>query len=190
MKMTVLALLVAALTLTPLVAGAQGYSSSDGTTTDGTDWSGKKPDDGYRAGIALTIGEGFYFLDGEAYRGPVSVEVVPSVGWAWFKLDLGISTRLESLQIADTRAGDWNVAFRPGVRLTPPVTPLYARMAMPLEFLAEEFNWGVMFGVGADIPIMGPLGLVIEVDTTLNDQLAWGGDGLPLEFRGGISFKF
>ena len=145
---------------------------------------------GYTMGVALTIGEGVYFVDGHGYRGPVSLEVVPSIGWAWFKFDLGVSTTLESVKIADTNFGDWNVTFRPGGRLTPPSTPLYLRVAFPLQIQQHDIDYGVMFGAGADIGIAANLGLVLEIDTTLSKNLEWGGRGLPLEFRAGLSLHF
>ena len=145
---------------------------------------------GYSFGLAITLGEGMYFIDDNVYRGPVSLEVVPSLGWTWFKFDLGVSTTLESIRIAGTHVGDWSMIFRPGGRLTPPVLPLYLRIAFPLQVQRHNFDWGVMFGLGADIHLAGILGLVLEVDTALNDDLSWGGDGVPLEFRAGVSLHF
>jgi hypothetical protein len=165
-----------------LVAGtarAEGGADSKGADEGGYVW-----------GVAFTIGEGMYFIDDDVYRGPVSLEVVPSFGWAWFKFDLGLSTTLESIRIGGTNLGYWNFTFRPGGRLTPPMLPLYLRMAIPLQIQRHDFDYGLMFGVGADFPIVGILGIVIEVDTTLSDQLAWGGDGVPLEFRAGVSLHF
>lgn len=145
-------------------------------------------DRGYDFGLAFTVGEGMYFIHDHTYRGPVSLEVVPSLGWSWFKLDLGLSSTLESIRIAGTHVGDWNFTFRPGGRLTPPFLPLYLRAAIPLEIHQHSFNWGVLFGLGADIKLFWIIGLVIEVDTTLQKNLSWGGDGVPLEFRAGLSF--
>lgn len=144
----------------------------------------------YTMGVALTIGESVYFVDGDGYRGPVSLEVVPSIGWLWFKFDLGVSVTLESVEIADTHVGDWNVTLRPGGRLTPPATPLYVRVAFPLQIKEHDVDWGVMFGVGADIEIASDLGFVVELDTTLSKNLEWGGRGFPLEFRAGLSLHF
>lgn len=145
---------------------------------------------GYRFGLALTLGEGMYFIDGDVYRGPVTLEVVPSLGWTWFKFDLGLYTTLESIRIAQTKVGYWNFTFRPGGRLTPPMIPLYFRVAFPLQFRRHSFDYGVMFGAGLDIHIIAILGIVFEVDTTLTKDLEWGGDGVPLEFRGGVSLHF
>ena len=145
---------------------------------------------GYTFGLALTIGEGMYFIHDGVFRGPVSLEVVPSFGWTWFKFDLGLVTTLESIRIAGTNVGDWNFTFRPGARLTPPIIPLYLRFAVPLQIQRHDFDWGLMFGVGADIHIIGILGIVLEVDTTLSKNLEWGGRGIPLEFRGGVSLHF
>ena len=144
----------------------------------------------YTFGLALTIGEGMYFIDGSVYRSPVSLELVPSLGWSWFKFDLGLSATLESIRIAGTDVGYWNFTFRPGARLTPPMTPLYLRVAFPLQIQRHNFDWGVMFGAGADIPIIWILGIVLEVDTTLSNDLEWGGSGVPLEFRVGPSLHF
>ncbi len=80
--------------------------------------------------------------------------------------------------------------FRPGGRVTPPMIPLYFRFAFPLEIQRDYFNYGVLFGLGVDIPILPILGIVLEVDTTLNRDLEWGVVGVPLEFRGGVAFHF
>lgn len=140
--------------------------------------------------LNLTIGERVYFLDGDAYRGPVSLEVVPSFGWNWFKFDLGLYATLESIKIEGWNVGYWNFTFRPGGRVTPPGLPLYFRFAFPLQLQRNDFDYGVMFGVGVDFRVTGILGIVLEVDTTLSKYLEWGGDGVPLEFRGGISLHF
>ena len=170
----ILAMTIIALTAASARADESSESSRDGVND-------------YGFGIALTIGEGMYFIERKVYRGPVSIEVVPSIGWSWVKIDLGLSTTLESIRVAGTRAGYWNFTFRPGARLTPPMLPLYARIAFPLEIQRHDFDWGVMFGVGVDIHLVSILGLVIEADTTLSDRLEWSGAGIPLEFRVGIS---
>ncbi len=180
MKLATLVLFLVALTLAPGAAMAEEGSQS----------SGGAADNGYSFGLAATIGEGMYFIDSDVYRGPVSIEVVPSFGWSWLKLDLGLSTTLESIRIAGTDVGNWNFTFRPGGRLTPPMLPLYLRAAFPLQIQRHNFDYGIMFGVGTDIPLFGALGLVLEVDTTLSKDLEWGGKGVPLEFRGGVSFRF
>jgi hypothetical protein len=149
---------------------------------------------GYRFGLALTLGEGMYFFHygdyHDVYRGPVSLEVVPSYGWGWFKVDLGLYMTLESIRIAGGNVGNWNFTFRPGGRVTSPWFPLYFRFAFPLQLQLHHFDFGIMFGLGLDIHIVGNLGFVFEVDTTLSKYLEWGGDGVPLEFRGGVSFHF
>lgn len=154
-------------------------SSEEGETTRG-----------YSIGLAATIGEGMYFINSHVYRGPVSLEIVPSIGWSWFKFDLGLSTTLESVKIAGTHVGYWNFTFRPGARITPPMIPLYLRLAFPLQLQRHNFDWGVMFGVGLDIRIIAILGIVFEIDTALSKDLEWGGSGIPLEFRLGISLHF
>jgi hypothetical protein len=140
--------------------------------------------------MALTIGEGMYFIDHDVYRSPVSLELVPSLGWSWFKFDLGLSTTLESVEIAGSDVGHWDLTFRPGGRLTPPFIPLYVRVAFPLKIQQDNFDWGLMFGAGLDIHIIALLGIVFEIDTALTDDLDWGGGGIPLEFRIGISLHF
>ena len=144
----------------------------------------------YSFGLAATIGEGMYIIDGDVYRSPVSLEAVPSLGWSWFKFDLGLLTTLESIKIAGSNVGHWNFTFRPGGRLTPPFMPLYLRVAFPLQIQRHDFDWGVLFGVGVDIPLILILGLVIEIDTALTKNLEWGGEGFPLEFRLGLSLHF
>lgn len=144
-------------------------------------------DGGLDFGLAVTLGEGMIFTNGQVYRGPVTVEVVPSLGWTWFKFDLGLHTALENLRIPGSNIGRWHFGFRPGARLTPPFIPLYARLAFPLEIQENDFDAGVMVGLGVDIRILSFLGIVFEVDTTLSDRLQFGGNGLPLEFRLGIA---
>jgi hypothetical protein len=140
--------------------------------------------------LAFTIGEGMVFYDGDVYRGPVTLELVPSFGWSWFKFDLGLYSTLESIRIEGTNVGYWNFTFRPGGRVTPPFLPLYFRFAFPLQLQRNNFDYGVMFGLGLDIRIVAFFGIVFEIDTTLTKDLEWGGRGVPLEFRGGVSFSF
>ena len=144
----------------------------------------------YDFGLAFTIGEGMYFIDGDVYRQQVTLEAVPSFGWSWFKFDLGLYTTLESIEIGGWNVGNWNFTFRPGGRLTPPMVPVYLRVAFPLQIQRHAFDAGLMFGVGVDIAVLEILGIVLEVDTTLSDYLGWGGDGIPLEFRAGVSLHF
>ncbi|RJO65979.1 MAG: hypothetical protein C4523_14450 [Myxococcales bacterium] len=141
----------------------------------------------YGLGFALTVGEGMYIIDNNVYRAPVSLELVPSLGWTWVKFDLGLYTTLESLDVAGTEVGNWNFTFRPGGRFTPPMIPLYLRAAFPLQIQRYDFDWGVMFGLGVDFHLFLMFGLVLEVDTTLTNQFEWGRDGMPLEFRAGIA---
>jgi hypothetical protein len=171
-------LFVAALALSASAARA-GEARSDGSSGDG-----------YRFGLSGTIGEGMYFVNDDVYRGPVSLEVVPSLGGVWAKFDLGLSTTLESIKIEGTDVGNWNFTFRPGARLTPPMTPLYLRLAVPLVLRPDSFDFGLMFGLGLDIPILPNLGLIFETDTTLSKTLEWGGKGVPLEFRIGVIGRF
>ena len=173
-----------------LVAVAAVLSISVAKAEEGSDSKKDDKDKSYNFGLALTIGEGMYFIHGDAYRGPVSLEVVPSAGWSWFKFDLGLSTTLESIKVGGTNVGNWNFTFRPGGRLTPPMIPLYLRVGFPLQIQQHDFDWGVMFGLGADIRLMKFIGIVLEVDTTLTKNLEWGGAGVPLEFRAGVCFYF
>jgi len=176
MKATALILCTAAILLVAGVARADEGSQSQ-----------KSGSGGYGFGVALTIGEGMVFVHKDVYRGPFSLELVPSFGWSWFKFDLGLSSTLESIRVAGTHAGRWNFTFRPGARLTPPMIPLYLRFAVPLQIQRHDFDYGLLFGLGVDIHLVWILGLVIEVDTTLSKHLSWGGSGVPLEFRAGIS---
>jgi hypothetical protein len=173
-------LLVVAITLAAGAARAEEESQS----------TGNESSRGYSFGLQLTLGEGMYFIHTDVYRSPVTLELVPSIGWSWFKFDLGLSTTLESVQIAGSDVGHWDFTFRPGGRLTPPMIPLYLRVAFPLKIQRDNFDWGLMFGAGVDIHIIAILGIVFEVDTALTDDLKWGGDGVPLEFRLGVSLHF
>jgi hypothetical protein len=145
---------------------------------------------GYTFGLAVTLGEQVYFIDSDAFRGPVSLELVPSFGWPLLKLDLGLYTTFESVQIGSSSVGHWNFTFRPGARLTPTLIPLYIRFAIPLILLKDDTDFGLMFGAGLDFQLGGIIGLVFEVDTTLSKNLEWGGNGVPLEFRAGLSFHY
>jgi hypothetical protein len=168
------------------------FSAGTGRANDTEDSKSndKESSRGYSIGVQLTIGEGMYFIDSNVYRSPVSIEVVPSLGWSWLKFDLGLLTTLESIEIAGTNVGYWNFTFRPGARLTPPMIPLYFRVAFPLQIQRDNFDWGVMMGLGVDIRIIAILGIVFEVDTALTHDLEWAGSGIPLEFRAGISLHF
>lgn len=181
MKRLAWLLMAVAITFAANVARAEGEEAEPAASEGGY---------GYRFGLAFTIGEGFYVVDNEVWRGPVSLEIVPSLGWEWFKFDLGLAVTLESIEIAGTDVGHWSFSFRPGGRLTPPMIPLYFRVAFPLILQVGNFQAGIMFGVGVDIPIFKILGIVFEIDTTLNDDLSWGVDGMPLEFRLGLSLHF
>jgi hypothetical protein len=172
----ILCITVAIVGASPLALAGEG--SSDGNSN------------AYGFGLALTIGEGMFFIHHDVYRGPVSLEVVPSFGWSWFKFDLGLATTLESVEIAGTDVGHWAFTFRPGGRLTPPMLPLYLRVAFPLMIHRHDFDWGMMVGLGADIRLVGALGLVLEADTAIHHHLNWGRDGMPLEFRAGVSLHF
>jgi hypothetical protein len=177
MKTTALILTVAAISLTAGVAKAQEQSEPFGWTSSGFE-------------LGLTLGEGVYFVDGDAYREQVSFEVVPSFGWEWFRFDLGLLTTFESFHVGDTNLGNWNFTFRPGGKVTPPMIPLYFRFAFPLEFQRHDFNYGVLFGGGVDIRVIPLLGIVFEIDATLTNELEFGRRGVPLEFRLGVNFFF
>lgn len=182
MKLSTWILLTTSLALFSGTASADTEETSESTQEDESS--------GLSFGLAATIGEGMYFIHSNVYRSPVSLEVVPSLGWSWFKFDLGLYTTIEDLPIADTSAGHWNFTLRPGARLTPPILPLYVRAAIPLQMQTDDFDWGFLFGVGLDIHLLAILGLVLEVDTTLTQNLDWGGIGIPLEFRAGVSLQF
>lgn len=178
--------LMARILMVFVVTLAAGAASAEEESQEGDEGSS----DGYRFGLQLTIGEGMYFIDHDVYRSPFTLELVPSLGWSWFKFDFGLSTTLESLEIAGSDVGHWDLTFRPGGRLTPPMIPLYLRVAFPLKVQRDNFDWGLMFGAGLDIHIIAILGIVFEIDTALTHDLEWGGDGVPLEFRVGISLHF
>jgi hypothetical protein len=177
MKTTVLVLSVVAITLAASVGPAK--AASEFPTTDHSGF-----------GLSITLGEGMYFVNGTVYRQQVSLEVVPSFGWSWFKIDFGLYTVLESLWIPNYNVGYWNFTFRPGGRMTPPMIPLYFRFAFPLQIQRDHFDYGVLLGLGADIPVLPILGIVLEVNTTLTNDLEWGGAGVPLEFRAGVALHF
>lgn len=135
-------------------------------------------------GLELSIGEGIYFINGDVYRGPVSLELVGSLGWEWFKFDLGLYGTLE-----DLAAMNRNFVLRPGARITPPKIPIFFRMAIPIQ-VTNDFDWGILFGFGGVIPLIPHLGILLEVDTWLTKNFSWGADGIPLEFRAGLAFSF
>jgi hypothetical protein len=177
MKSKALLLSVIAMALVP--GAAKADEGSESVTSDHSGF-----------GLALTLGEGMYFVHGDVYRQQVTFEVVPSFGWSWFKIDLGLYIAFEDLWIPGVHAGSWNFTFRPGGRVTPPMIPLYFRFAFPLQIQRDYFDYGVLFGLGVDIPVLPILGIVLEVDTTLTNDLDWGGIGVPLEFRAGVAFHF
>lgn len=184
MKKLASLLIIVAMTMSAAVAMA------DEGSEEGSGEQKSERSSGYNWGLDFTIGEGMVFHDGDVFRGPVNLELVPSFGWKWFKFDLGLLVTLESLEIDGSDIGHWNFTFRPGGRLTPPMIPLYFRVAFPLVLQRDNFDFGVMFGVGVDIKVFKILGIIIEVDTSLNNDYSWGGDYVPLEFRVGLSLKF
>ncbi|GMV43774.1 MAG: hypothetical protein AMXMBFR64_54900 [Myxococcales bacterium] len=133
--------------------------------------------------MSLTVGESLYVVEREPLRGPFSLELVPSLGWDWIKLDLGIYATLEELE-----SGGRDLMFRPGVRVTPPV-PVYGRAAFNLT-ATNGFDWGFLLGVGLDIPLIPPLGLIAELDTFLTEGGEFGGRVVPLELKVGARLAF
>jgi len=140
--------------------------------------------------LNLTLGETAFRISKKLYRGPFSLELMPSMEMGWLTVDLGLLTALEKVHIANTELGNWGITLRPGGRLTPPPLPVYLRIAFPLQFQAHNFDWGVLFGLGTDLRIFKNIGIVLELDSTLSKALNWGRLGMPWEFRAGLSFHF
>jgi hypothetical protein len=144
--------------------------------------------------LSLSVGESVVFHKGDTLRGPFSLELVPSVGWDWFKFDLGLYLTLE-----DIESSDRNFVIRPGFRITPPMLPLYFRFAVPLQ-TTNQFDAGFLIGIGAEWPAGYPVALFGEVDTFGtwrgrvrgdNDERGGGNwDTWPLEFKLGIKLNF
>jgi len=137
--------------------------------------------------LGLAIGEGMSINGGDVSRIPVSLELVPSLGWTWFKFDLGFYITLEDLQAGNV-ALDKNLTLRPGCRLSPPIIPLYFRFAVPLQVI--NFDWGILLGVGVDFKLLGPLGIFGEINTQLTKNFGWGSNGVPLDFQAGLRVAF
>jgi len=138
-----------------------------------------------RAGIQLSfsLGEAVYFVDGDAERSPVSLELTPSYAFEWVKLDLALFAYVEDLDIVGP-----TFALRPGVRVTPPVLPVYARFAIPLH-LADEFDYGFLLGAGGELSLLDVIAFFLEVNTFFTDDGDWTG-AVPLEFRLGARITF
>lgn len=113
--------------------------------------------------LGFSLGEAVYFVDGGAERGPVSLELTPSLAFEWVKLDLALFAYVEDLAIVGP-----TFALRPGVRITPPFLPVYGRFAIPLH-LAEEFDYGFLLGVGGELGL-DVLALFLEVNTFFTDD--------------------
>lgn len=135
------------------------------------------------ASLSLTIGESLYVVDDEVLRGPISLEVVPSYGWEWISIDLGIYATLEELESSDR-----DLMFRPGFRITPPL-PIYGRAALNLT-ATHGFDWGFLLGVGVEFPPATPVKFIAEIDTFLTDDGDFGGTIFPLELKVGALVEF
>ncbi|MFA6034560.1 MAG: hypothetical protein WC889_16800 [Myxococcota bacterium] len=138
--------------------------------------------------LGLSIGEGMAINGSSVSRIPVSLELVPSLGWTWFKFDLGLYITLEDLQAGNV-ALDKNLTLRPGCRFTPTFMPLYFRFAVPLQ-VVNNFDVGFLFGLGVDFKLLGPLGIFGEVNTQLTNNFSWGSNGVPLDFHAGLRVAF
>lgn len=128
--------------------------------------------------VTVTAGEGVLLRDGEATRSRVNLEVIPSVGMIKIlRIDLGMLLTVE-------RPVDfW---LRPGVRVGLPI--IYGRAAIPLR-LTSGFDWGFLLGLGSEVVSLGPIAIVLEVDTFLTDDGGFG-DVVPIEGRAGLSVGF
>lgn len=136
------------------------------------------------ADLYVSAGQGLYLRGwdtADALRGPVSVEVVPSIGWDLIKLDLGVWIPTEQLKDRDQ-----TVVLRPGVRLTP--GPIFIRAAAPIHLGTERVDSGVLLGLGARLKLGRTLGVFIEADGFPSSRDDF--DSMPLEGRAGVLFAF
>ena len=125
--------------------------------------------------LGLTVSEGALMFEGTAYRGKVGLELMPSLDFGWFGVDLGAAVVVEP-----------PVAFllRPGVRFR--LSVFYFRPA--LNFLLTPITTsGALFAVGAEIPIGASFRFVAEFDASLWFQAV---GVVPLDGRLGVSYGF
>jgi len=125
--------------------------------------------------LGLTLSEGVMMFDGEPFRGKVGLELLPSLDFRWWKVDLGLALVLEP-----------PVAFvlRPGVRFA--VSVFYVRPAF--QFLLSPITTtGMLFGLGAEIPLGRGWALMTEFDVSVWFQAL---GVVPLDGRLGVSYGF
>ena len=175
-----------------LVVFVSTFAASSALADEGSGPTESKADGGYRFGLAATIGEGMYFIHKDVYRGPVSPgSWIPLAGHG-SNSTLAYLRRLRASksQAQTSATGTSPSASRLATNSTHD-SPLYLRVAVPLQIQRHDFDLGpIVWCRRRDIHIVWILGIVLEADTTLSNHLKWGGDGVPLEFRVGLSFHY
>ncbi len=128
---------------------------------------------GFRVGGS--IGEGLIFKDG-THRTPVNFEVLPSYEIGILSADVGVVFHLED-QV--------DLIVRPGVRVN--LWLLYARAAIPMR-VTNDFDWGFMVGLGANVLNLGVVSLFVEADASFYKSTDF--KTIPIEARAGIQIGF
>lgn len=126
--------------------------------------------------LSLSIGEGVVWVDGDAHRLPVSLELIPAYSFLFLRADLGMYLTVEDPA---------DFILRPGMRLMLPW--FYARGAFQLK-VTHGVDYGFLLGLGKEFLNLGIISLFVEANTHLLHKPGW--DVVPLEFRVGASVGF
>ncbi len=132
------------------------------------------------AAVSLSAGMGFVHYQGKTARTHANIEAgvglrIPSL--PWLRPDLSLAASVEA---------PWMVLVRPGIRWHAGSWPVFVRTAGQ-AMLAPVPAGGVLVGLGADIPILERLALLIEADVSLWPSAL---SLVPIEFRVGGGYAF
>lgn len=136
-------------------------------------------------GIGANVGTGFTVVKDppagadKINRTSTNVEIMPFYKFAMVSIDCGVLFELEELNNAKR-----HYTLRPGVRVNIPM--VYLRAAVPLR-LNDEFDYGILVGLGTKFGIGDLVGVFIEADANLYKDPSF--DVVPIEFRAGVQFS-
>jgi hypothetical protein len=131
-------------------------------------------------GASVSLGEGTLLGGDETARSNVNVEAILTYSLVLVKLDLGV--------LFDMEQPDNPVWLRPGLRASLPGMSLYARGGLPCS-MSEEFDWGILLGLGYELLDLKAVKVFAEVDATFMDSVSFK-DVVPIEGRIGVSIGF
>lgn len=127
-------------------------------------------------GIGGSLGTGFYDTPGGITRSATNIELLPHWKISIISIDLGMKFNFEEPR---------DFSFRPGVRISIPVLPIYFRAAIPLTVNNEQ-SYGFLFGAGFSMGV-GPISIFAEADAAFTKGGSWNNG---MEVRAGVLFGF